>query len=120
MNRTEQAPEPTMEEILASIRLIISDDAKKAPAERDERPRRSVPPRPQPASLSALPEEDVLDLTDALVFPEEKPAAGAAASSASSRAATPPAALPQEPPVESSASGARRYSCGGARDSGNG
>ena len=101
MNRTEQAPEPTMEEILASIRLIISDDAKKAPAERDERPRRSVPPRPEPASLSTLPEEDVLDLTDALVFPEEKPAASAAASSANSRPAK-PAALSQEQPVESS------------------
>ena len=44
MNRTDQAPEPTMEEILASIRLIISDDAKKAPLERDEQS--AVPRRP--------------------------------------------------------------------------
>ncbi len=36
MNRTEQAPEPTMEEILASIRLIISDDAKKEPSGRED------------------------------------------------------------------------------------
>ncbi len=65
MNRTDQAPEPSMEEILASIRLIISDDAKKAPPEKDERPRRPLPSRPEPTSLNALPEEDVLDLTDA-------------------------------------------------------
>ena len=68
MNRTEQTAEPTMEEILASIRLIISDDSKKAP------PAREDPPAPMPeaaAPLNALPAEDVLDLTDELVFPEE-------------------------------------------------
>ncbi len=68
-----------MEEILASIRLIISDDAKKGPAERDEgHSRRPAAPRQDAAPLSALPEEDVLDLTDELVFPEEQPAPAAA------------------------------------------
>ena len=99
MNRTDQAPEPTMEEILASIRLIISDDAKKAPPERDENLRRPAPSRAEPASLSALPEEDVLDLTDALL-PEEQPAAGAPPSSVTSRSDE-AAALSQEPPAES-------------------
>jgi len=73
MNRTDQASEPTMEDILASIRLIISDDAKKGPSGREEHPSRLAPPRPETAPLNALPEEDVLDLTDALVFPEDKP-----------------------------------------------
>jgi len=73
MNRTDQASEPTMEDILASIRLIISDDAKKGPSGREEHPSRLAQPRPETAPLNALPEEDVLDLTDALVFPEDKP-----------------------------------------------
>ena len=72
MNRTDQAPEPTMEEILASIRLIISDDAKKGPSGRDDHPIRSAPPRPETAPLNSLPEEEVLDLTEALVSPEEQ------------------------------------------------
>ncbi len=99
MNRTDQAPEPTMEEILASIRLIISDDAKKGPPERDEHLRRLAPSGAEPASLSALPEEDVLDLTDALL-PEEHPASGAPPSSLSSRPEK-AAALSQTPPAES-------------------
>ena len=71
MTRTDQAPEPTMEEILASIRLIISDDAKKGPSGPEDHPNRLAPPR-DAAPLNALPEEEVLDLTDALV-PEELP-----------------------------------------------
>jgi cell pole-organizing protein PopZ len=80
MNRTDQAPEPTMEEILASIRLIISDDAKKGPSGRDDHPIRSAPPRPETAPLNSLPEEEVLDLTEALVFPEDQSSPGAPAS----------------------------------------
>jgi len=67
MNRTDQAPEPTMEEILASIRLIIADDAKKGGGGR------LAPPRSEAAALDALPGEDVLNLTDAFVFPEDQP-----------------------------------------------
>ena len=55
MNRTDQAPEPTMEEILASIRLIISDDAKKGPSGRDDHPIRSAPPRPEKPPLPPAP-----------------------------------------------------------------
>ena len=66
MNRTDQAPEPTMEEILASIRLIISDDAKKGPSGRDDHPIRSALPRLETPPLNSLPEEEVLDLTEAL------------------------------------------------------
>ena len=71
MNRTDQAPEPTMEEILASIRLIISDDAKKGPSGREDNPSRLASPRLDTAPLNALPEEDVLDLTDALPAEEQ-------------------------------------------------
>jgi len=80
MNRTDQAPEPTMEEILASIRLIISDDAKKGPSGRDDHPVRSALPRPETPPLNSLPEEEVLDLTEALVSPEEQSLAGNSAS----------------------------------------
>jgi hypothetical protein len=75
MNRTDQAPEPTMEELLASIRLVISDDGKKGPSGRDDHPIRSAPHRPETAPPDSLPEEEVLDLTEALVFPEEQPGA---------------------------------------------
>ncbi len=95
MNRTEQASEPTMEEILASIRLIISDDAKKAPPARDDQSQRAPAPMPDAAAapLNRLPAEDVLDLTDELVFPEERPAP-AAASSAAPRSSQAAAAEP--------------------------
>jgi hypothetical protein len=87
MNRTDQAPEPTMEEILASIRLIISDDAKKGPSGRDDHPIRSAPPRPETPPLNSLPEEEVLDLTEALVPPEEQSLAGKSASERHAKAA---------------------------------
>jgi cell pole-organizing protein PopZ len=63
-----------MEEILASIRLIISDDAKR-PVERDEiaAPRSSAPGKIA-AHAPAPAEEEVLDLTEELVFPLEEPA----------------------------------------------
>ncbi|MBJ7533391.1 DUF2497 domain-containing protein [Rhodomicrobium vannielii ATCC 17100] len=67
MNRADQAPEPSMEEILASIRSIIADDGKPSAAESA---------RAAPAgSLAAPVEEDVLDLTEELVFPVERAAA---------------------------------------------
>ncbi len=88
MTRTDQAPEPTMEEILASIRLIIADDAKKVPSGRgEEPPGRAALPKPSVAPLDALPEEEVLDLTDFLVFPEERQSNGAPAVASERQAA---------------------------------
>ncbi len=82
-----------MEEILASIRLIISDDAKKGPADREDGQ------APRPAALmkaampaAASPDEEVLDLTEELVFPEEQSAPAAAASPSE----PPPAAEAEE------------------------
>lgn len=66
---TDTAQEPTMEEILASIRRIISEDD--APAEAAPAPA-VVEPEPSPAMMDLTPsveepaqsEEDVLELTD--------------------------------------------------------
>ena len=56
----QTSQEPTMEEILASIRRIISEDD--APAEPEAA---AAPPAPEPAPLAEIePEDDVLDLTD--------------------------------------------------------
>jgi cell pole-organizing protein PopZ len=74
----QSTPEPTMEEILASIRRIISEDepppapeaAVEAPAE----------PAPRPVAAKAQPEppaEDVLELTVRVAEAEVRPAAAA-------------------------------------------
>jgi cell pole-organizing protein PopZ len=68
MNRVDQAPEPSMEELLASIRLIISDADKKSPLARDPGPSLSMPASAPQSSFAG---DEVLDLTDELVFPEE-------------------------------------------------
>jgi cell pole-organizing protein PopZ len=66
-----------MEEILASIRLIISDDAKKVDRE-DGQDLRPALLRRDAAPAAAAPEEEVFDLTEELVFPEEQSAPAAA------------------------------------------
>ncbi len=70
----QNAQEPTMEEILASIRRIISEDD--APAETAPAPAAALEPEPQPEpapspammdetpSVQAEAEDDVFDLTD--------------------------------------------------------
>ena len=80
MSQAAKAQEPSMEEILASIRRIIADDETKPPkpervvaaspppvAERAP-PRPVEPPRPAPPPVAAQPEPvaDVLDLTEAM------------------------------------------------------
>ena len=68
--------EPTMEEILASIRKIISEDqpdaAKAAPVAAPVPPP-APPPTPVRAALEVQSETDVLELTDEI--PEEEPPA---------------------------------------------
>ena len=73
MNRADQAPEPSIEELLASIRLIISDaDKQGGPFARESRslsgPAGGYPAAGEPGEVSA---DEVFDLTDELVFPEE-------------------------------------------------
>src|SRR6185312_16496964 len=79
---SEPNQEPTMEEILASIRRIISEDD--APAEAAEPEVQAEPePEPEPAPVAFAPEpetepapipaedDDVLELTDKVREPEE-------------------------------------------------
>ncbi len=72
MNRADQAPEPSIEELLASIRLIISDADKQAPFQKEPRapgvPAGAGPAVGGPGEVTA---DEVFDLTDELVFPEE-------------------------------------------------
>src|SRR6266567_8891128 len=76
MSQPAKAQEPSMEELLASIRRIIADDdTKPAPVAAAPRPA-AMPPRapappPEPPATSAQfdppppePEEDILDLTE--------------------------------------------------------
>ena len=73
MNRADQAPEPSIEELLASIRLIISDaDKQGGPFPRESRSL-SGPAGGYPAAGAhgEVPAGEVFDLTDELVFPEE-------------------------------------------------
>jgi hypothetical protein len=58
--------EPTMEEILASIRKIISEDAPEAPAVDTAAPA-PIAPQPEPVH------DDVLELTQEIVEPEPAP-----------------------------------------------
>jgi len=65
----QAAPEPTMEEILASIRRIISEDeapaADTTPAEPEPEPVAAAQPAPIPEpEPEAEPAEDVLELTE--------------------------------------------------------
>ncbi len=84
MNRADQAPEPTMEELLASIRLIISDASEKGQP-REAALQRGYPHEPsqREEAYGALAGDDVFDLTEEFVSPEQQgrylPAPGPAA-----------------------------------------
>jgi uncharacterized protein len=78
MTQAAKSQEPSMEEILASIRRIIADDdATKAPPKPAEPPARVAPPRPEPIAESqplappSLEEQasDILDLTESMAAP---------------------------------------------------
>lgn len=84
MSKPSPAPEPTMEEILASIRRIISDGDEMAASAPPPPPQRSaapVPMRPAPAAVPEAEEADdadlsaddadIFDLTDAMVAKPE-------------------------------------------------
>ena len=73
----QTSQEPTMEEILASIRRIISEDDAPA-AEAEATPEAEAAPEPAPAPVVAAapepePEADVLDLTDEMALPDPAP-----------------------------------------------
>src|SRR6185436_6797131 len=90
MNQPAKAQEPSMEEILASIRRIIADDDTTKPAPKPapvaaapkpapQRPP-APPPKPEPPPVAIVepppppePEEDILDLTEQMAEPVEEP-----------------------------------------------
>jgi uncharacterized protein len=63
MSQTAKAQEPSMEEILASIRRIIADDdsgkTAKAPEQAEPKPAPSPPPRPAPPPPAANKQEEI-------------------------------------------------------------
>ncbi|GAB6843934.1 hypothetical protein HNR00_002314 [Methylorubrum rhodinum] len=64
----DKAQEPSMEEILASIRRIIADDQAAKPDEAPAAPR----PAPAPLPVSLVEEDDILDLAE-VAEPVRKP-----------------------------------------------
>lgn len=75
MSERPQEQEPSIEEILASIRQIISDDEEPQAAEPPDEKEEAPPAPPPPAPVATKPDKvnDVLELKNAL--PEEKKAA---------------------------------------------
>ncbi|MGC2599797.1 MAG: hypothetical protein WA384_00400, partial [Rhodomicrobium sp.] len=99
MNRADQAPEPSIEELLASIRLIITDTDKKGPSQKDAIfP--GLPAADAHSSETAAAADDVFDLTDELVFPET-PAAPPSPYSGVERRTAPQREEPPEPAAQS-------------------
>jgi uncharacterized protein len=89
MTQPAKAQEPSMEEILASIRRIIADDEAKPPAAE----------KPASAAAPAKPEKPVAaPVAKAPVMKDIPPSAIPAAQAAAAKAATPPPAKPAPPP----------------------
>jgi uncharacterized protein len=93
MTQAAKVQEPSMEEILASIRRIIADDEAKPPVA--EKPAPAPPPPPAPAKPPERPVAAVKPVMSDIP-PSKIPAAVAAASKVS--AAPPPPAPPSPPP----------------------
>jgi cell pole-organizing protein PopZ len=91
-----QQHEPSMEEILASIRRIIAEDGDTAAPPAAAKPAEKPAPDPEP---EPPPEEEVLELTE-VVEPDGSVVslAAAAAERAAAEAAPPPMVQPEEPP----------------------
>ncbi len=102
MNRADQAPEPSMEELLASIRLIITDTDKKGPPQKEAiYPGNLAADAPHAGAHGTL-SDDVFDLTEELVFPEAQAAPPSPYSSVERRAFTPREELPGPAPQAAS------------------
>lgn len=75
MSSTEQAPEPTMDEILASIRRIIADDEANSESRPEPVSKPAAAPSPEPERPQATPSRLVDDITQALRGPDEEQSA---------------------------------------------
>jgi cell pole-organizing protein PopZ len=100
MSAQPKASEPSMEEILASIRRIIADDEK--PAEPEAAPEEPVAlaPQPEPEPEPEPIEDDVLDLGAEAERVEDEPAAPVAASADDVDFVEPAVAVQPEPEPE--------------------
>jgi uncharacterized protein len=88
MTQPAKAQEPSMEEILASIRRIIADDEAKPPAVE----------KPASAAAPARPEKPAAPAAKAPAMNDIPPSAIPAAQAAAAKAAPPPPAKPAPPP----------------------
>src|SRR5947209_11849218 len=94
MTQPAKVQEPSMEEILASIRRIIADDEAKPPAEKPSSPAASVAP--------AKPEKPAAPAAKPSVMSDIPPSATAAAKVAAPPRPAPPPAAPPPPPAAAS------------------
>jgi len=74
MSDRKDAQEPSMEEILTSIRRIIADEQNEPPRAPAEPARAGAPSEPRRAPTSVEPEEDELELTELVAEPPARPA----------------------------------------------
>jgi cell pole-organizing protein PopZ len=107
MSAQPKANEPSMEEILASIRKIIADDEKPAAPPEEAAPEPvALAPQPQPEPEPEPVEDDVLDLGAEAERIEEEPVAVPVAQPADDvefvepQAAAPPAPEPEPAPPQ--------------------
>lgn len=99
MSAQPKANEPSMEEILASIRRIIADDEKPAAPPEEAAPEPvALAPAPEPEPEPELIEDDVLDLGAEAERIDEPPAPVAAAQADDIDFVEPQAAAPQPEP----------------------
>ncbi len=74
MSDRKDAQEPSMEEILTSIRRIIADEQDEPPRGPAEPARAAAPSEPRRAATPVEPEEDELELTELVAEPPTRPA----------------------------------------------
>jgi uncharacterized protein len=99
MTQPAKVQEPSMEEILASIRRIIADDEAKPPAAEKPAAPAAPPPRPEPVAVMPAPKPPSAAMSD--IPPSKIPAAVAAAAKVATPAPAPPPPAPAAAPVAS-------------------
>lgn len=76
MNRADQAREPSIEELLASIRHIITDADKPEPQRQETNYPLAPAETPDSSRQAGVAAEDVFDLTDEFIFPADLESGG--------------------------------------------
>jgi uncharacterized protein len=99
MTQPAKVQEPSMEEILASIRRIIADDEAKPPAAEKPAAPAAPPPKPEPVAVMPAPKPPPAAMSD--IPPSKIPAAVAAAAKVATPAPAPPPPAPAAAPAAS-------------------